>query len=68
MLVKSLYTKASKAYYAIRKHYNSQNGTPVKTLLKLFDSTIKPTMLYGCEVWGGYLNDFSKPDFMRGWY
>ena len=27
----------------------------INTRLKLFDSVIKPVMLYGCEIWGSYI-------------
>ena len=27
----------------------------IKAYLKVFDSIVKPTLLYGCEVWGAYM-------------
>jgi hypothetical protein len=51
---KRLFDKACKAYWAWNKTLNTFNGTSAKVLLKLFDSTCKPILLYGCEVWGGY--------------
>ena len=32
----------------------------IDTLLKLFESTIKPILLYCSEIWGGFLNEFKK--------
>ena len=45
------------------KTFNSQNGTPVAVQLHLFDSLVKPVLLYGSEVWGSYL--FRKTSLER---
>ena len=47
--------QCNKAKRAIFSLYNNmkQFGNPdPKTMLKLFDSKIKPILLYGCELWG----------------
>ena len=51
---KLLYTKANKAYFSISQSLNSHNGTSVNTLCTLFDTNIKPILLYGSDVWGAY--------------
>ena len=33
---------------------------PVDISVKLFNSTVKPIMLYGCEVWGPSNNDLAE--------
>jgi hypothetical protein len=48
--IETLYMKASRAYFLIRQKIYSQN-IPVKSALHLFDTLIKPILLYGCEVW-----------------
>jgi hypothetical protein len=46
----NLYKRGLKAHFKLLSHFG--NLTPnVKTSLHLFDHTIKPVLLYGCEVW-----------------
>ena len=48
---KILYEKALKASFKLYKYL--KNASPsVKTLFHIFDHTIKPIALYGCENWG----------------
>lgn len=53
-----LYKKALKAYFKLSKDFLSLHPS-VKTSLHVFDHTIKPILLYGCEVWGMF-NPFSS--------
>jgi ribosomal protein S24E len=46
-----LYNKASRAYFSLRKDFNFHSNTSPKVILKLFDSMIKPILLYGSEIW-----------------
>ena len=46
-----LYKKALKAFYKLQKDFLSLKPS-VKTSLHVFDHTIKPILLYGCEIWG----------------
>ena len=43
--------KASKAYYKLRNDFISLNPG-IKTSVHVFDSTIKPILLYNAEIWG----------------
>ena len=47
-----LYIKANRAYFAIKSKINFYTGANVNTLCKLFDSMVKPILLYGSELWG----------------
>ena len=48
--------------YALRAKVNI-NNLPIKVAFKLFDSIIKPILLYGSEVWEPFLNqDATKWD------
>ena len=47
-----LYIKANRAYFAIKSKINFYTGANVNTLCKLFDSMVKPILLYGSEIWG----------------
>ena len=49
--------KASKAYYKLYKEVLS-NNPDVGISIHLFDHTVVPILLYGCEVWGSF-NSFS---------
>ena len=55
-----LSTKAKRAYFTWASDFNIRNNTPIDMLLKLFESTIKPILLYCSEIWGGFLNEFKK--------
>ena len=48
---KYLYDQASKAMFALLKKARYLN-LPIDIQLELFDATVLPIMLYGCEVWG----------------
>lgn len=52
-----LYNKASKAYFKLSKDLLSLNPG-LHTSMHVFDHTIKPILLYGCEIWGTF-NTFS---------
>ena len=48
-----LYKKALKALFRLQKYFLSLNPN-VSTALHVFDHTIKPILLYGCEIWGSF--------------
>ena len=48
--ISKLYEKSLKAMYALMQL--ALPDMDIKTLLYLFDHTVKPVMLYGAEVWG----------------
>ena len=50
-----LYSKASKAYFKLSKDLLSLNPG---LHTSMHDHTIKPILLYGCEIWGTF-NTFS---------
>ena len=51
--------KAKRTIYAINSTMKLSQ-IPIKLTLKLFDTLIKPILLYGAEVWGIYTNfDYS---------
>jgi exonuclease III len=60
--IKSLAAKATKAYYKMRTLVSGV--VPVGTTVKLFNCMVRPIALYGSEIWGGYMKDFKKPDFL----
>uniref|UniRef100_A0ABM0MQP8 RNA-directed DNA polymerase from mobile element jockey-like n=1 Tax=Saccoglossus kowalevskii TaxID=10224 RepID=A0ABM0MQP8_SACKO len=43
--------RATKALFKMKQLLYSENNIPIKTHLKLFDSIIKPVLLYCSEVW-----------------
>lgn len=52
---KHLFDKANRALFSMRSSLRSLHVIPVGTYIKLFDTLIKPVLLYGAEVWGAYL-------------
>ena len=50
-----LSSKANKEIYSLLSRIPIK-VTPVKTMLKLFDSCIAPILLYGSEVWDPFMN------------
>ena len=51
LAIKKMYDTASRAMFALLKKARSLN-LDIDTQLHLFDSTVLPILLYGCEVWG----------------
>ena len=62
----TLCKKARKTLGYIRSLISNSTKIPILLLCKLFDSLVKPVLLYGCEVWGTELlalkTDFDKSD------
>ena len=48
---KHLTEQASKAVISLLRKWR-QLGIPIDLTLDLFDKSVKPILLYGCEVWG----------------
>ena len=48
-----LHKKALKAYYKLHKDLITLNPN-INTSLHVFDHTIKPISLYGCDIWGSF--------------
>jgi hypothetical protein len=46
-----IYKKALKAYFKLQKDVLNLNPG-VENSTNIFDHTIKPISLYGCEIWG----------------
>ena len=53
--VNELYTKASKAWFAIRNTIYQNKKLPVSKAFKIFDSLVSPITLYCCELWTHYI-------------
>ena len=51
----NLSAKATRALYALNSKLPIKNS-PVRTMIKLFDSCISPILLYGSEIWAPYMN------------
>ncbi len=56
---KDLYDKASRAMFGLISKCRRLH-LPLDIQMKLFDSVVKPIMLYGCEVWGPYSSDVAN--------
>jgi hypothetical protein len=54
-----LYNKGLKAFFKLRRIF-SPTLPNITTLLHIFDHTIIPILLYGCEIWGYFSPASSK--------
>ena len=54
-----LYKNSLKAYFKLQKDFLSLNPKP-KTSIHIFDHTIKPIVLYGCEIWGTFNSNTAR--------
>jgi hypothetical protein len=53
-----------KAYFKVQQSLSKCSQSTISVLLKLFNSVVKPILLYGSEVWGDFLKPRSHcPDF-----
>lgn len=43
--------RALKAYFKMKQLIYTENSIPIKTYIKLFDTMVKPILLYCCEIW-----------------
>ena len=50
--IENLVNKARKAWFTIQRSLLKSKEKTVNTYLKLFDTIVKPILLYGCETWG----------------
>lgn len=57
----TLVKKGNKALASIRRMLSNCDYVPVTTYCKLFDSLIKPMLLYGSEIWGPELLQYKTP-------
>ena len=49
--IDKLLQKASRAYFSLRQEFSFQTNTKPRTIIKLFDSMVKPILLYCSEIW-----------------
>ena len=49
----NLYHKGLKALFKVKKCFQG-HSPKIKTILHIFDHTIKPILLYGSEIWGSF--------------
>ena len=49
--ISNLINQAQKAWFSIRYYLSSSNQKNINTYLTLFDTQIKPIILYACEAW-----------------
>ena len=59
--IDSMYKKSLRALFSIYAAINVySDGNTISLFLTLFDSLVKPVLLYGSEVWGNFALDSSK--------
>ena len=55
--IQKLVDKAQRAWFSILRILNNSKHKKVETYMTLFDSIIKPILLYTCEIWGHMKNN-----------
>ena len=58
-LLNDLYKRGLKAYYKMKNCLGELFRRNVNLTLKLFDSLVKPILLYGLDVWGCFEHAFN---------
>ena len=53
--IDGLISQAKKAWFAIKYYLSKSKEKTTKVYLHLFDTLVKPILLYACEVWGDSL-------------
>ena len=53
--ITNLINQAKKAWFSIQHYLSSSKNKNIDTYLKLFDSLVKPILLYACEAWADSL-------------
>jgi hypothetical protein len=62
--IKELKVRGMRAYFKIMSSLKSHNISSGKVAIKLFDSMVKPILLYGCQIWGqNFTKCLQKDDF-----
>ena len=52
---KELYRKACKTLFTYLSVINVHTGAQISTVKKLFDTLVRPVLLYNSEIWGAFL-------------
>ena len=55
--INNLINQAKKAWFAIQYYLSGSTNKNINTYLHLFDTQVKPIMLYACETWADSLTD-----------
>ena len=55
--INTLLCQAKKAWYAIQQTLAQSKNKKIQTYIHLFDTQVKPIMLYACESWSDSLKD-----------
>ena len=55
--IRNLLKQAKKAWYALQYYLKTSKNKNISTYLHLFDTQIKPILLYACEAWADSLKD-----------
>ena len=55
--IATLVKQAKKSWFAIRHYLFNSRNRDINTYLSLFDSQVKPILLYACEAWSDSLKE-----------
>lgn len=63
--IDNLTAKGKKSYFSWCSEFNNNNNTPISVILKLFDSLVKPILLYGSEIWGATCKNLINGNYKK---
>ena len=63
---KSLVQQSIKARAVLESYLRKHKHMPVNVIFDLFDTLIKPILLYACEVWGINMGNDIEQFFLQG--
>ena len=59
------YKPSKKAWFTIRHYLSSSKNKNIETYLKLYDTQIKPILLYACEAWADSIKHLNTENLLR---
>ena len=63
--ITNLINQAKKAWFTIRLYLSSSKNKKIETYLKLYDTQIKPILLYACEAWADSIKHLNTENLLR---
>ena len=63
--INNLINQAKKAWFAIRHYLSSSKNKNIETYLTLYDTQIKPILLYACEAWADSIKHLNTENLLR---
>ena len=63
--IENLTLKGKRAYHSWASDFSVYNKTPIDVIMKLFDTLVKPILLYGSEIWGAFSKSLMHENYKK---